>query len=219
MILTLPPLLISMMSFMPSDNKSRCSLIIKLSSLSLCLFLTACDSSSFASNVDKQNNQITTDSQAPDQTANDYSESSESEPVNALYNAQPIEGQSLMAAAKSDRKSSLSDFSGHDKNTNNMLEATLIGDYAGTVPCSSCDHTEVTLNLFADGSIIKTSLNSDPQIPKTLLIKKGIYRQDGRIITIVYKDQNIENYDIQDNHLVLMNNDKQPDADYTLSRK
>ena len=37
--------------------------------------------------------------------------------------------------------------------------------------------------------------------------------------TIVYEDKNIEAYHIQDNHLVLMDEHKKPNNDYTLSRK
>lgn len=47
------------------------------------------------------------------------------------------------------------------------------------------------------------------------LFEPGVYRQDNDMITIVYEDKNIEAYHIQDNHLVLMDEHKKPNNDYT----
>lgn len=99
------------------------------------------------------------------------------------------------------------------------LQATLMGDYGGMLPCSSCDNIDITLNLFADGSVLKTSIYNNPDSPQVPLVEPGIYRQDGNTITIVYEKNNIESYRIQDNHLVMMDQNKNLNVDYTLSRK
>ena len=49
--------------------------------------------------------------------------------------------------------------------------------------------------------------------------ENGIYRQDDDKITIVYDDQRIESYIIQNNHLVLLDDNNIADDDYTLSRQ
>ena len=84
---------------------------------------------------------------------------------------------------------------------------------------SSCDNIEVTLNLFADGSVLKTSVFNDaaPTVPP--LLESGVYRQDDDKITIVYERKNIETYKISDNHLIMMDTDANLNDDYTLSRK
>lgn len=105
-----------------------------------------------------------------------------------------------------------------EKRDDSALQATLIGDYIGMLPCSSCDGITLSLNLYADGSIKKTSDYKNPQTPPLSLVENGIYRQDDNIITIVYEDKEIETYIIKDNHLIIMEN-KTPNADYTLSRK
>ena len=131
-----------------------------------------------------------------------------------------VEGRSLIMAAQSTADSSI-DTVNRDGGTANYssLQATLIGDYGGMLPCSFCDSIDITLNLFADGSVLKTSLYNNPSQPKVPTIESGIYRQDNDLITIVYEQENIETYRIQDNHLILMDNDKQLDDDYVLSRK
>lgn len=130
------------------------------------------------------------------------------------------EGQSLIAAAKSgdvmhSRRTPMTS----GTRTNSTLQATLIGDYVGMLPCLFCDDIDITLNLFADSSVLKTSVYNNPESPKVPLAESGVYRQDGNTITIVYENKNIETYRIQDNHLVMMDKDKNPDTDYTLSRK
>lgn len=130
------------------------------------------------------------------------------------------EGQSLIAAAQSTndlhtRQSLLNS----ESPSNSTLQATLMGDYGGMVPCQSCANIDVTLNLFADGSVLKTSIYNQPEKPQAPLIESGIYRQDNNTITIVYEAKNIETYHIQDNHLILMDEDKKSNNDYILSRK
>jgi uncharacterized lipoprotein NlpE involved in copper resistance len=129
-------------------------------------------------------------------------------------------GQSLMVAAKTDnsaqpRRTPMIS----NRLTDSALQATLIGDYVGMLPCDFCDGIAITLNLFADGSVLKTSVYENPESPQVPLTDSGIYRQDNDNITIVYEDKRIETYDIQDNHLVMMGTDKSPNADYMLSRK
>lgn len=129
-------------------------------------------------------------------------------------------GQSLIAAAQTNdgsRSRQVPMIS--ESGTNSALQATLIGDYVGMLPCTFCDGTAITLNLFADGSVLKTSIYENPQTPQVPLVESGVYRQDNDTITIVYDKKNIESYRIQDNHLVMMNAAKRPDADYTLSRQ
>lgn len=130
------------------------------------------------------------------------------------------EGQSLIAAAKSDdnahtRRTQM--FSG--ARNNSTLQATLMGDYGGILPCAFCDNIDITLNLFANGSVAKTSIYNNPELPKLPIVESGIYRQDGNTITVVYENKTIESYRIQNNHLIMIDEDQQPDADYTLSRK
>ena len=102
---------------------------------------------------------------------------------------------------------------------NNTLQATLIGDYVGMLPCASCDSIAVTLNLFSDGSVLKTSIYDNPETPQVPIAESGIYRQDNDTITTVYEQDHIETYRIQDKHLVMMDDDKVPNADYMLSRE
>ena len=51
------------------------------------------------------------------------------------------------------------------------------------------------------------------------MTESGIYRQDNNVITIVYERKNIETYQIQDNHLIMMDEYKNPDEDYALARQ
>ena len=94
-----------------------------------------------------------------------------------------------------------------------------MGDYGGIVPCASCDNIDITLNLFADGSVLKTSVFNDEEPTNPPLLESGVYRQDDNKITIVYENKNIETYQIRDNHLIMMDADKNPNDDYTLSRR
>lgn len=128
-------------------------------------------------------------------------------------------GQSLMAAAKFDDSATSRRSPMISEQRNHTLQATLIGDYVGMLPCGSCDSIAVTLNLFSDGSVLKTSIYDIPETPTVPIAESGIYRQDNDTITIVYEKDHIETYRILDNHLVMLGSDKEPDADYTLSRK
>lgn len=130
------------------------------------------------------------------------------------------EGQSLIAAARSDNnKDTQQSPMISRKRDDSTLQATLMGDYGGMLPCSSCDSIDSTLNLFADGSVRKTSIYNNPETPKAPLVESGIYRQDNNTITIVYENKNIEAYRIQDSHLVMIDENENLDADYTLARK
>lgn len=132
-----------------------------------------------------------------------------------------VEGLSLIAAtrASSDTYSSQSLMGAEARSSSSTLQATLMGDYGGIVPCVSCGSIDVTLNLFADGSVSKTSIYNNPESPRAPLLESGIYRQDNDTITIVYEEKKIETYHIQDNHLILMDEEKNPNNDYILSRK
>ncbi|WP_350561752.1 copper resistance protein NlpE N-terminal domain-containing protein [Psychrobacter sp. CAL346-MNA-CIBAN-0220] len=99
------------------------------------------------------------------------------------------------------------------------LQATLMGDYGGNLACSFCAGIGITLNLFADGSVLKTSVYNNPKTPHVPLIESGIYRQDNNTITIVYDKKKIEIFRIQDNHLVMLDENKKLNDDYVLSRK
>ena len=130
------------------------------------------------------------------------------------------DGQSLITSAQSNdavrKKNSPMFASKRDKDS--TLEATLIGDYTGILPCDSCDSIAMTLNLFSDGSVRKTSIYNHVESQRAPVVESGVYRQDDNLITIVYDDITIEMYQIQDNHLLMLDEDKQPDADFTLSR-
>lgn len=127
-------------------------------------------------------------------------------------------GQSLLAAAKTDDNPA-QNMATRDNRSDASLHATLIGDYEGMLPCSFCEGTMVTLNLFSDGSVIKTSVFEAPETPTPPLSESGVYQQDNNKIIIAYEDKSVESFEIQDNHLVMMGDDKQPNPDYMLSRK
>ena len=129
------------------------------------------------------------------------------------------QGTSLMDAAKEDKageKTSSPMIA--EKRDDSTLQATLIGEYTGMLSCKNCDGTAWTLNLHSDGTVTKTSVYTT-QTFQPSLVESGVYRQDDDIITIVYDEENIETYGIQDNHLVKLDAHKKPDADYTLSRR
>jgi len=130
-----------------------------------------------------------------------------------------VEGQSLIAAAQSNKDTYADSSMERSEAKSSMLQATLMGDYGGMVSCIDCDSIDVTLNLFADGSVLKASYYHNPEKPKTPLLESGIYRQDNDKITIVYEGKNIETYHIQDNHLIRIDEHDNLEDDYTLSRK
>lgn len=191
-----------------------------LLALPLCVLLVGCDSAS--SNHDKG---LTTKIASIDYVEENSSQvAAENLAETNLLSAGSeldivAEGQSLIAAAQSSNDAHIHQSLTYSNSHNSALQATLMGDYGGMVPCNSCDSTDITLNLFADGSVLKTSIYNNPETPRLPLIESGVYRQDNDTITIVYEEKNIEAYDIQDNHLVLMDEYKNPNNDYTLSRK
>lgn len=129
-------------------------------------------------------------------------------------------GESLIASAKPSVRSNAKRAPMiAESDENSSMRATLIGDYFGMLPCDTCETVKVTLNLFADSTVLKTSIYQNPETPKVPLVESGIYRQDNNEITIVYSDQRIESYRIQNSHLVLLDDDKTPNTDYTLSLK
>jgi hypothetical protein len=192
---------------------------IRLSYLLLALtfgaLLSACDSDSSAAN--KQQELSTKQFIAQD---NDEPSATDSQPPANPSADDDNEGESLISAANpankaQSRRSPMISETPNDS----MLQATLIGDYVSMQPCPFCDGIAVTLNLFADGSALKTSVYENSTSAKVPLVESGVYRQDSDMITIVYQDKSIETYAIQDNHLLMLNTDSTPDADYTLSRK
>lgn len=180
-----------------------------LLSVSLCLLVLGCNSQS-ASTTNPE------DKTTPDSEVAHITATAE----NTTTAPKDDEGTSLIDAAKNNqgsRKRSSPMIA--EKRPNSALQATLIGDYMGMLPCSTCDGITLTLNLRADGTVEKTSVYSNSKTSQPPLIESGIYRQDNNIITVVYDEENIETYAIQDNHLVRLDVNKRPDADYTLSRK
>lgn len=195
----------------------RCLLLVPV-----CVLLISCDSAS--SNDDRSmatqiaptdDSVVASDLQSIKNSSQDSSQQADTD--NTLDDT--AEGQSLIAAAQSKNDAETESSQMISASQSSMLQATLMGDYGGMVSCTSCDSIDVTLNLFADGSVLKTSMYNNPKTPRSPLFEPGIYRQDNDKITIVYESKNIEAYRIQDNHLILMDDNETPDNDYTLSRK
>ena len=186
----------------------------------LCVFLIGCDSASSSDNKEILTEVASADA-LPDATvqnlAGNLQDSSGTQPD--ADSDVIAEGQSLIAAAQSTNDLHARQSLSNSESPSSTLQATLMGDYGGMVPCKSCANIDVTLNLFADGSVLKTSIYNQPETPQAPLVESGIYRQDNNTITIVYEAKNIETYHIQDNHLILMDDDKKSNNDYILSRK
>lgn len=187
----------------------------------LCVLLVGCDSASSNTDQDLMTKIASVDTldTAEQQNASEGMEgdsTSQSNPNDDLNEV--AEGQSLIAAAQSSNDGHTHPSALHSKSSS-TLQATLMGDYGGMVPCVDCDSIDVTLNLFADGSVLKASNYHNPEQPRAPLLESGVYRQDNDKITIVYEGKNIESYHIQDNHLILIDEQKNPNNDYTLSRK
>lgn len=179
------------------------------------MLITACDNSSSTAQ--------TTDNDAASEVTSVTSQQNSTlqDADNAELEAEVSDeeqGQSLIAAAKMDSSAPRSDTSTESDNSSG-LQAVLMGDYGGMMPCSSCSNIDVTLNLFADATVKKTSTYINAKPAQASLIESGIYRQDNNMIIIVYEDKRIETYLIQDNHLVMMDENDNPSDDYTLSRK
>lgn len=189
-----------------------------LLALPFCVVLISCDNASSNTDQGMINEVIPVDGSASPDFANSLSDNND-DSLESDDEQDVVEGQSLIAAAQLSNESNAYQTLTDSKSHSSALQATLMGDYGGMVPCSSCDNIDVTLNLFADGSVLKTSIYNNPETPRSPLLESGIYRQDNNKITIVYQQKQIETYSIQDNHLVLMDENKSPNNDYTLSRK
>ncbi|MGP9595182.1 copper resistance protein NlpE N-terminal domain-containing protein [Psychrobacter sp. AOP29-E1-4] len=192
-----------------------------LLALPICVVLIGCDNAEPNDHKDLATQVTPVDSTVPSNSENAKNNLQDNDDRLSSVDDQSneaVEGQSLIAAAQPRNEALTSGSRTTNDTHSNILQATLMGDYGGMVPCTSCDSVDITLNLFADGSVLKTSIYNNPDTPHTPLFESGIYRQDNNI-TIVYEDKNIETYRIQDNHLILMNKDKSPNNDYTLSRK
>lgn len=192
--------------------------------LPFCIFLISCDSPTSTTAVAHKApmNQSLNDSKVRNTHLEDAAQMN-SEGLASADEVSEDEGTSLIAAAKPDNVEDRSQthrtpMISH-KNADSALQAILIGDYTGILPCTFCSGISVTLNLFADGSVVKTSIYENPEMPKLPLVESGVYRQDNTMITIVYNNKDIESYQIQDSHLVMLNADKTLNLDYTLSRK
>lgn len=193
---------------------------LPLLAIPLCALLAGCDSAS--SNADqnmmtKIGSVDTLDTTEPQDEPEEGDGTSLSDANSNL--SESTEGQSLIAAAQSNNDAKIKPSTLYSKSNSSTLQATLMGDYGGMVPCADCDSIDVTLNLFADGSVLKASTYHNPERPRPPLLESGVYRQDNDKITIVYEDKNIESYHIQDNHLILIDEQKNLNNDYTLSRK
>ena len=189
-----------------------------LLALPFCVVLISCDNASSNTDQGMVNEVIPVDGSASPDLVNNLSDNSDGS-QNSDNERDIAEGHSLIAAAQPSNESNTYQTQTNSKSHSSALQATLMGDYGGMVPCSSCDNIDVTLNLFADGSVLKTSVYNSPETPRSPLFESGIYRQDNNKITIVYQQKQIETYSIQDNHLVLMDENESPNNDYTLSRK
>ncbi|KAA0913438.1 copper resistance protein NlpE N-terminal domain-containing protein [Psychrobacter sp. ANT_WB68] len=206
-----------MITFSPISSSAIMTIsrsVRPLLALPVCLLLMSCDSASSSTNKTTQGTPINS-LQQTDLQNDQFQESNANDVVNE---ASHEEGQPVIAATNlADSTRRVPMISG--SNNDSMLQATLMGDYGGIVPCDSCDNITITLNLFSDGSVLKTSLFNHAEPARAPLLESGVYRQDDDMITIVYERQNIETYHIKDNLLIMMDADKNPDDDYTLSRK
>lgn len=202
-----------------STRRSRSIRILPLSALliSVCL-LSGCDSQSANSSVRAQVSK-SADVEAVAQSQHEALAFSEQTSSEAASEADEIAGRPLLASAQSDESEPLpNEYQVDNADSNYSLGATLIGDYGGTVPCRNCERVDVTLNLFSDGSVAKTSVYQTEDDKPQSVTQSGIYRQDEHVITIVYDDQDLESYNIDGNYLVQLNANDLPNDDYTLSR-
>jgi len=193
---------------------------LPLLAIPLCALLVGCDSASSNADQDmmtKIGSVDTLDTTEPQNESEELDGTSLSDANGNL--SESNEGQSLIVAAQSNNDGKTQPSTLYSKSNSSTLQATLMGDYGGMVPCADCDSMDVTLNLFADGSVLKASTYHNPEQPRSPLLESGVYRQDNNKITIVYEDKNIESYHIQDNHLILIDEQKKLNNDYTLSRK
>ena len=183
-----------------------------------CFLMSGCDSQSANSSVRSQVAK-SVDSQESELSQPDDLALDEQASLDVADATTEVSGRSLLASAQTDTlTSALNTPKAQLLEDSDSLEATLIGDYGGTMPCANCERVDVTLNLFSDGSVAKTSVYQTSEDKPQSITLSGIYRQDADTITIVYEDQALESYDIEGNYLVRLNADDQPDDNYTLSR-
>lgn len=196
--------------------------------LPLCLLFIGCDKQSSTSKVSHKpaiqqsatSNEATADASTETEDTKRLIDAADTVTVDTEPAEESDAGLSLMVAAKPDNLATYYHSSvASDSLSDDTLQATLIGDYAGMLPCSFCDSISVTLNLLPDGSVIKTNIYENPETPRVPLVEHGLYRQDNDVITVVYDNQDIEGYSIQNSHLIMIDDDKQPITDYTLARK
>ncbi len=194
--------------------KLRCDHKKLLLSLSVCLPLLGC-SNQAAPNASADN------ALASDQVVTEEQISSNMTTAREVAIDEDLEdeGASLMDSANtgdSEKKQRSPMIA--EKRADSALQATLIGNYTGVIPCATCDEINLTLNLHSDGTVKQTSVYENSNVALSPLIETGVYRQDNDMITIVYDQENIDSYLIQGNHLIMLDANKQPHADYTLSR-
>ena len=130
-----------------------------------------------------------------------------------------VEGQSLIAAAQSNKNSYTDSSMERSEANSDMLQATLMGDYGGMVSCSDCDSIDVTLNLFADGSVLKASNYHNSKESKHPYSNPVSTDRTMTKLLLFMKEEVSKTYHIQDNHLIRMDEYDNLDNDYTLSRK
>ncbi len=186
-----------------------------LLALPVCLLLISCDSASSSTNNKTTQGAPIKGLQQAEMPDVESQKSSANNVVNETSNE---EGQPVIAATNltdSTRRVPMISAS----NNESTLQATLMGDYGGIVPCDSCANIDITLNLFSDGSVLKTSVFNHAESARAPLLESGVYRQDDDMITIVYERKNIETYHIKDNLLIKLDADKNLDDDYSLARK
>ena len=183
----------------------------------VCIVMASCDSASSSAN-NKSTQGAPINSTLTAASTNDETVLNKTDAEKLAEGNRGPDAQALMATASLTENTARSPMIS-TANNDSMLQATLMGDYGGIIPCSSCLNTNVTLNLFADGSVLKTSVFNQPEVPQSPMVESGVYRQDSDVITIVYQKKNIETYQIQDNHLIMMDEYKNPDEDYALSRQ
>ena len=105
----------------------------------LCLLLISCDSASSSNNKTTQTAPINSLEQTDGKSDTDL-ENGSSDVVNEANGEQ---GQSLIAVANAKDNTRSSPMIS-TVNSDSTLQATLMGDYGGIVPCASCDNIDIT---------------------------------------------------------------------------
>lgn len=204
---------------LPKTTKFDCRQLLLVALCSLPLLGCNNQPASNADNDTKSENNSISEQALKEETSSLSASTALEEASNDSATSVEDEGTSLMDSARTDdiqekRRSPMI----AEKRASSALQATLIGNYIGILPCSNCDEITLTLNLHSDGTVKQTSVYENPKTARSPLVEAGVYRQDDDMITIVYNKKNIDSYHIQDNHLVMLDKNKNPDPDYTLSR-